>query len=183
MTKKSLSEQALEFAEGARPDARRAIETLAAELPTGPAEKPKSGLTLLLACTTIFLLYLPIALWVHKDYAHVREPNGAQIERLLKFESIGGFGYRSQIFTMSQHVDDDDNSQTTPVIVYEGDKPLGPNHSSYTELKTVGRGRSMFVNDRRNSEWKVSKYIFFSTSDNSDPRTNGRLYWAVVPRQ
>jgi hypothetical protein len=183
LVQQSLREQALELAEGATPEARRAIEVLASQLPTAPAERPRKRLVLVLACATIFCLYLPIALWIHKDYVQAGSPDGLHIERLLKFEPIGGAGYRSRVFTLEQYVDDDDNNQRTPVIVYEGDRPLGRNHSSYTEVTSEGHGRSMFVNDHHNAEWKVYKYIFFSASDNSDPRTNGKQYWAVVPKR
>ncbi|QPF81994.1 hypothetical protein IC762_19565 [Bradyrhizobium genosp. L] len=64
---------------------------------------------------------------------------------------------------------------TSPIVIYEDDKPLGPAHSTpHAEISTLGHGRF--------SHWKGSFSVFvFSSSDNTDPRTNGRTYWAVKP--
>ncbi|QPF83916.1 hypothetical protein IC762_30350 [Bradyrhizobium genosp. L] len=72
----------------------------------------------------------------------------------------------------------DDGSQTdslSPIMIYEDDKPLGPAHSTpHQQISTLGRGRF--------SHWKGNFSVFvFSSSDNTDPRTNGRTYWAVRP--
>jgi hypothetical protein len=47
---------------------------------------------------------------------------------------------------------------------------LGPAHSIHTDIATKGKGRF--------SHWASDGFIF-STSDNSDPRTNGRRYLAT----
>ena len=60
----------------------------------------------------------------------------------------------------------------SPVIVYEDDKPLGPAHSTFADISKVGRGHFTY--------W-IGQGLFFSTSDGSDPNSNGRRYWAVVP--
>ncbi|QPF82651.1 hypothetical protein IC762_23260 [Bradyrhizobium genosp. L] len=64
---------------------------------------------------------------------------------------------------------------SSPIMIYEDDKPLGPAHSTPHEtISTLGHGRF--------SHWKGSFSVFvFSSSDNTDPRTNGRAYWAVMP--
>jgi len=54
-------------------------------------------------------------------------------------------------------------------ILLEDDLPLGPAHSRHADIESKGRGRY--------SHWNNS--IIFSTSDNSDPRTNGRTYTLV----
>ncbi|WP_426433933.1 hypothetical protein [Bradyrhizobium genosp. P] len=65
-----------------------------------------------------------------------------------------------------------DNS---PIILYEDDKPLGPAHTTpHSDISAIGLGRF--------SHWKGNYSVFvFSSSDNTDPRTNGRSYWAVKP--
>ena len=68
--------------------------------------------------------------------------------------------------------DADEGDQKSPVILYEDDKPLGPSHSDHTDIEKLGQGRYAHLKDRG---------ILMSTSDNSDPRTNGRRYYAVVP--
>lgn len=52
------------------------------------------------------------------------------------------------------------------IMVYENGQPLGPAHCSHDEIRRHGGGRF--------SHWGGS--IYFSASDNSDPRTNGRKY-------
>jgi hypothetical protein len=51
--------------------------------------------------------------------------------------------------------------------LYEGSTPLGPAHSVHDDIRTVGRGRF--------SHW--GNALFFSASDNTDPRANGRSYF------
>lgn len=64
---------------------------------------------------------------------------------------------------------------SSPIMLYEDDRPLGPAHSTPHEtISTLGQGRF--------SHWKGNFSVFvFSSSDNTDPRTNGRTYWAVKP--
>jgi hypothetical protein len=68
--------------------------------------------------------------------------------------------------------DADEDDQTSPVILYEDDKPLGPSQSDRAEIEKFGQGRYAHL--------KGTGFLM-STSDNSDPRTNGRRYYAVVP--
>jgi hypothetical protein len=58
-------------------------------------------------------------------------------------------------------------------LVYENDRPLGPAHSQHTDISKIGNGRF--------SHWNEEGFIF-STSDNSNPRTTGRRYWVVLPK-
>ncbi len=53
--------------------------------------------------------------------------------------------------------------------LYEDGRPLGPSHSLHSMVRDVGRGMHSF--------W--SNMLVFSTSDNSDPRTNGRRYTVI----
>ncbi len=53
--------------------------------------------------------------------------------------------------------------------LFEDGRPLGPAHAVHRSIRRDGRGRF--------SHWREA--LYFSTSDNSDPRTNGRLYVAV----
>jgi radical SAM protein with 4Fe4S-binding SPASM domain len=50
--------------------------------------------------------------------------------------------------------------------VYEDGVPLGPRNAQHVDIREIGRGRFSFWYD----------YVYFSASDNSDPRTNGRRY-------
>jgi glycosyltransferase involved in cell wall biosynthesis len=52
------------------------------------------------------------------------------------------------------------------LCLFEDGKPLGSAHSIHDDIRKLGNGKY--------SHWSNS--IYFSTSDNSDPRTNGRTY-------
>ena len=56
------------------------------------------------------------------------------------------------------------NSSTLEFI--ENGRRLGPGHSFHSEIATLGSGRY--------SHWQG--YLVFSSSDNTDPRSNGRVY-------
>jgi hypothetical protein len=61
------------------------------------------------------------------------------------------------------------------ILLYEDGKLLGPAHTSLYEVAVLGMGRY--------AHWKGNYSIFaFSSSDNTDPNTNGRTYWAERPR-
>ncbi len=54
--------------------------------------------------------------------------------------------------------------------LFEDDKPLGPAHSPHEAIRKAGSGQF--------SHW--SSTLYFSTSDNSNPQSNGRHYKAVT---
>lgn len=53
------------------------------------------------------------------------------------------------------------------LLLFEDGKPLGPPRSAHEDIRKKGHGRY--------SHW-TREQLYFSTSDNSDPRTNGRTY-------
>ena len=57
--------------------------------------------------------------------------------------------------------------------LYEDDKLLGPANSVQQEIIDKGAGRFAFYRDTWNY---FGSALMFSTSDNSDPNTNGRKY-------
>ena len=60
----------------------------------------------------------------------------------------------------------------SPAIVYENDVPLTWPNSLHQPIREAGKGRY--------SLWEG--YLYFSSSDNTDPRTNGRVYELEWPR-
>ncbi|MCP5143953.1 MAG: glycosyltransferase [Gammaproteobacteria bacterium] len=68
--------------------------------------------------------------------------------------------------------DEAGRSTRSPVEVLEDGKRLGPAHTPHDVIRTTGRGAF--------SHW--ANKLYFSTSDNSDPISNGREYKAVVFR-
>ncbi len=59
----------------------------------------------------------------------------------------------------------------TELKLFEDGRPLGPNRVLHTRIAELGKGRYSYWN----------RYLYFSSSDNSDPRTNGRVYSATYP--
>jgi pectate lyase len=55
-------------------------------------------------------------------------------------------------------------------VLLEDGKPLSGVHSPHSDIRTIGKGKY--------SHWTKGT-IYFSTSDNSDPRKNGRKYTLV----
>ncbi|WP_407151478.1 hypothetical protein [Bradyrhizobium sp. ORS 86] len=128
-----------------------------------------------LAITAVFL---PIALWLGREYVPDVRPTGAVVALLTKFEPDGGFAFSAPTQMLGEHIDDDPRNQRSPVVVYEGATPLKFPRSARADIQNIGLGRFNFV---RQSHDTVTTYVVFSTSDNSDPRTNGRNYWLVLP--
>lgn len=74
-------------------------------------------------------------------------------------------------YTLAQGAPDDRVGRSKLVLCEDG-KPLGPAHNAHIDTMENGMGRW--------SHWGA-RSIQFSTSDNSDPRTNGRQYKIVNP--
>jgi hypothetical protein len=62
-------------------------------------------------------------------------------------------------------------SDYSTLRLLENGKPLGPGHAPFVYVRDQGGGSYV--------HW--GKTLFFSTSDNSDPRENGRLYTLAYP--
>jgi len=88
-------------------------------------------------------------------------------QTILNPPFIKDSGY-SWIIHIPEHVNLSDGSHTqkSPLVIYENIKPLGPAHALHQDIRD--RGGGMY------SHWGA--YLYFSTSDNSDPHVNGRTY-------
>ncbi len=62
---------------------------------------------------------------------------------------------------------DKSTSNGSQLLLFEDGRPLGPPHSPHADIREKGGGRY--------SHW-TRETLYFSASDNSDPRTNGRTY-------
>jgi len=65
-----------------------------------------------------------------------------------------------------QVADDDQNPKRSTLELFEDGKPLGPPHTMHKEIREQGKGRYSHY----------QSWIFMSTSDNTDPRSNGKKY-------
>jgi hypothetical protein len=182
--------QALALAEGASPEARnaleqvlRAIKARADATPQAALRRRSQTLVAIGAGLAIFAAYLPVALWIGNAYVPVPRPPGRAIEALLRIDAYGGFTWRARSFTLDEYADGDSGDQHSPVILYENLTPLGPGHSDLADIARIGLGHFAHVSEEAHSGRPgIIKDYLFSTSDNSDPRTNGRHYWAVLPK-
>lgn len=83
------------------------------------------------------------------------------------FRKESGAAWTVQIDSGLFPLTDDVGFVTRSILALrEGDRLLGPGHASHDEIRTKGNGRY--------SHWR--DVLYFSTSDNSDPNTNGRVY-------
>jgi len=78
-------------------------------------------------------------------------------------------------FCYQAHLDfgeegDRDTRNASGIRVLENGKELGPRAALHADIRAKGQGRY--------SHW-VRQTLYFSASDNSDPRTNGRTYEVV----
>ena len=78
--------------------------------------------------------------------------------------SDGGYAYK--VYGLPGTGDSESNKSLSMLRIFENGKELGPGHSSHSEIRSIGRGRF--------SHWLSN--LYFSSSDNTDPKTNGRTY-------
>jgi hypothetical protein len=190
LTKSELLEcerQCLAMADGATRETREALEVLAsnyrAAAKTARSSVPASQMfSVLVCCAVVFAIYLPVALWLNRDYVPAETPTGELVELVAAWsvEPIGGYAYRARSFGLARYGDESPDQQRSPVVLYENLTPLGQARSAIADIKKTGLGRYAHVGEpARPVGWR---FVIFSTSDNSDPRTNGRTYWLVLPK-
>lgn len=105
-----------------------------------------------------------------------KAPEGHKVVQLTRpFEryrlasvAIGDLSGKLEVKADNPTIEGDHSS---PVVIYENDRPLGPGHESFNDINNLGGGRYSHL----------PSGITFSSSDGTDPNTNGRTYWAVVP--
>ena len=82
--------------------------------------------------------------------------------KLRRIVPDSGFGFRAP--GPQRMISDQEGSSM--LILLEDGLPLAAPHTAHDEIRRLGRGRY--------SHW--GRCIYFSTSDNTDPRNNGRVY-------
>jgi hypothetical protein len=84
----------------------------------------------------------------------------------------GKQGENIYIFRLSQKGFPSNQRTIDRIELYEDGSLLGPNNSLRVEIGSEGAGRYLLEQNN----------LFFSSSDNSDPRVNGRQYMVAIPR-
>jgi len=96
-------------------------------------------------------------------------PKGPQSLDLIGLKVDSGFAYK-----LSYNFLIEGDSQAEPRIsklrLYENGVELGPAHSNHNDIRNYGLGQF--------SHW--GNELFFSTSDNSNPLSNGRKYTYTI---
>jgi len=96
----------------------------------------------------------------------------AELEPPFNKFQAEGFDYAVAAPALEDLADSGDDANRSPFTVYENDRALGPAHSRAVDIRQFGHGRFL--------HWKGTGFII-SSSDGTDPATNGRKYWVVLP--
>jgi hypothetical protein len=128
-----------------------------------------------IAAVAAFAVYFVLATWSKRTWVDPIPKGRAAVRLDRPFEVYGAHGVTSyqlrsqEIF--ESIVDGEDDPRRSPLLLFEGNQPLGPPHSRIEDIGRLGQGR--YSHSKRG--------LVFSASDNSDVNTNGRTYWAVLP--
>lgn len=106
-----------------------------------------------------------------KDQLEMTTTSGSTDVKSINLSNVkydSGYAYR--IFEWFGVGGDTQWTTTSTLKVYENGNALGPAHSSHQDVRTIGRGKfSHWGND-----------LYFTASDNTDPRSNGRKYTYTI---
>jgi hypothetical protein len=129
------------------------------------------------AAALIYAAYLPIALRL--QHAYVPPTHRLPPPRLaakpwplgpISPLDNGGIAFHAHVDVFETLEEKNDAEQHSPVVLYEDGKPLGPAHSMIGDITSKGGGRYTHLKGTG---------MVFSSSDNTDPRKNGRHYTAM----
>ena len=90
------------------------------------------------------------------------------------FQQDGAAGWTARLHMAAElapleaQADNLEQPYRSPLTLYEDGVPLGSPHSLHAQIRSTGAGRF--------SHWGPRQILLFSTSDNSDPNRNGRVY-------
>jgi hypothetical protein len=98
--------------------------------------------------------------------------SGEKVVLTGPYPPLEGHAYKAPLPTLVRLGDTDANLFHSPALLCEGDTILGPPHTFHAKIVEAGLGRFSHYGDG----------VVFSSSDNTDPNSNGRQYTIVVPR-
>jgi len=93
---------------------------------------------------------------------------GQRTSLLPSFSKVNGHAYAVMLDTFGDTIE---NLRGSQLLVCEDKFLLGPAHAILGDI--IGSGRGRFLH------WQTQ--LVFSSSDNTDPNSNGRSYMIVVP--
>jgi hypothetical protein len=98
-------------------------------------------------------------------------PNGQMLIVSPPLSPLEGYAYKVSIPQLSSFGDTAEWATRSPAVMCEDDHQIGPGHAPFLEIVQKGAGRFSHYNDM----------VVFSSSDNTDPNSNGRRYKIVIP--
>jgi len=104
------------------------------------------------------------------DLNHVPCPAGDAVELKPPFNQFVGQAYATPVPLLENFSDSLEKLARSTYTVCENNNALWPPHSVHMDIARLGHGRY--------SHWAGIGFIF-SSSDNTNPNTNGRRYFAV----
>jgi hypothetical protein len=96
-------------------------------------------------------------------------PQGNRIALKGPFSKQGDFSFFAPALQLIDRSDTVELPTRSPYLLCEENRLLGPAHTAHGEIAPKGAGRYSHAGTG----------FYFSSSDNSDPNTNGRNYWIV----
>ncbi|WP_156164665.1 hypothetical protein [Bradyrhizobium sp. LTSP885] len=128
----------------------------------------------------VAVVYVALATWLHRSYVSPLPPgrfarvlarpfvvNGQAAEAR---STLGDFNFLERISTDADGPDVK-GAQRSRLQLYEDGKLLGPGHCSFADIRDNGHGRFLHY----------PGLVIFSSSDGSNPNSNGRAYFVVIP--
>ncbi len=135
------------------------------------------------------LFILVVSFWTTLNYLSPTDPRddrstgsldsvdaclkGERVPLNAPFAPLEGYAYKASLPSLASISDTDKNPARSPAILCENDTVLGPRHAPWAEITRAGYGRFSHYGD----------VVVFSSSDNSNPNSNGRQYTVVIPRK
>jgi len=133
--------------------------------------------------TAAFCIYFAAAYWLQASFTPDRnfvfgpDVPGEKVRLVPPFTRLHGSKFAvgvEKYKLFDELADSDDNNTRSTIELYENRTRLGPAHSGASEIANLGYGRF--------SHWREKRtLVLWSSSDNTDPTTNGRAYWLVKP--
>jgi len=126
----------------------------------------------LLAILWVVSLATVLLLWIPGNGLSARFKHQYLVPiQAVQPSEYGPYSYRVHMGTVLLKLNLNENYFSLAQL-YEDGQPLGPSDSLHTDIGALGGGRFSLWNDG---------FLYFSASDNSDPRTNGRQYTLALP--
>ena len=135
---------------------------------------PKWNRSTWVACAVVAIAaYFSAALWLKHSFVESPKPAGEIVHLNRPFFQLrdSTLAFNANDPSLEELSDTPETPKRSPFLLFENDRPLGPAHSEHADIKKYGHGRF--------SHWNGSGFIF-SSSDGTNPKSNGRTYWAVI---